>query len=185
MPIDEFTHLDQLDGFIDPHELRWLYRVAASVPVGGNIVELGSYRGKSTMALALGARASGAVVYAIDSHHEYIQGETDFGPADNLVFVSTLASYQVADIVRVINFRAEEFVKAWSAPIDLLFIDASHTYEEIKRDFNCWSPYSHVIMVHDSGGRWPEVTRFLNGLLVAGKWRLVERVEATSMLVRV
>jgi hypothetical protein len=43
--------------------------------------------------------------------------------------------------------------KTWNKEIDLLFIDGSHKYEDVKRDFELWSRFlssSGKILLHDS-----------------------------------
>ena len=52
--------------------------------------------------------------------------------------------------------------KAWEKPIRLLFIDADHSYEASKLDFDLWSPFvvpGGLIALHDIG-EWPGVTEF-------------------------
>lgn len=54
-------------------ELRVLHNLAAGVNAGLDVVEIGTYRGNSTISLARGAAAGNRVrVYAIDPHVPYI-----------------------------------------------------------------------------------------------------------------
>ena len=53
-------------------------------------------------------------------------------------------------------------VKDWEKPIRLLFIDGGHKYEEVKMDFDSWSPFlvdGGMIIFHDSD--WPGVKKLL------------------------
>ena len=46
-----------------------------------------------------------------------------------------------------------EAVREWREPIDFLFIDADHTYEAVRQDWEQWSPFvvaGGVIALHDS-----------------------------------
>jgi len=48
---------------------------------------------------------------------------------------------------------SQNVVKKWNQKIDLLFIDGSHFYEEVKRDFETWSKFvkkGGLILLHDS-----------------------------------
>lgn len=175
-------------GFLDPQEAALLYRMAASVPANGTIVELGSYQGKSTLELAQGAKVSSAVVYTIDSHDYYEAGGTDFGPADNRAFINNIAKHNAGDVVRVINLRSAQVAKSWDEPVDFLFIDASHEYEDVKDDFERWSPFvgqTGKIAMHDTSGHFEGVSRFVDEMLAAGEWQRVALVDATSIFERV
>lgn len=173
-------------GFLNPYEAGLLRDLAAAAPKGGTIVELGSYRGKSTVALAWGAKLSGATVWAIDPHESYHQGETDFGPEDHSAFLQNIVRMEVADVVWVINLPSFRLVNIWDKPIDVLFLDANHEYEHVKLDFFGWSRHVRgVIAMHDTAGNWPGVTRFVNELLAAGEWEKIDMADATSVFRRV
>lgn len=175
-------------GFLNPNEAGLLRDLAAAAPKGGCIVELGSYRGKSTVALALGAKISGATVWAIDPHESYRQGETDFGPADHAAFMQNIVRMEVQDVVWVINLPAEMVAQIWYDPIDLIFLDANHEYESVKNDFQKWEfcvKQDGLIAMHDTGGNWPGVTQFVNELLAAGEWEKIDMADATSVFRRV
>jgi|SRR5579862_577181 len=53
-------------------------------------------------------------------------------------------------------------------PVDFLFIDADHTYDGVRRDFELFSPLVRpggIIAFHDvSAGAWPGVVRFFDEL---------------------
>lgn len=173
-------------GFLDPQEAALLYRMAAGVPANGTIVELGSYQGKSTLELAQGAKVSSSMVYTVDPHDYYHARGTDYGALDNNAFINNIAKHNAGDIVRVINLRSDQAAKAWEKPIDLMFIDASHEYDDVKKDFELWSPFVRgKIAMHDTSGLFPDVSRFVDELLADGQWQRVALVDATSIFERV
>lgn len=56
-------------GMLSQNEGEYLYHLAQLNPAKGVIVEIGSWKGKSTICLALGSMAvSGEKVYAVDPH---------------------------------------------------------------------------------------------------------------------
>ena len=57
------------EGFLSPDECRLLQRLAGTVTAGA-IVEIGSYRGRSTVTLACGADKN-VPVYAIEPHETF------------------------------------------------------------------------------------------------------------------
>ena len=60
-------HISNIGGWLQKEEALFLYKLAQEVQGGLKIVEIGSYEGKSTISLALGA-GSNVQVIAIDPH---------------------------------------------------------------------------------------------------------------------
>ena len=180
--------LKDVAGWLAVEEAYWLYSAAAKLPEGSTIVEIGSYHGRSTIALALGAKQSGSVVYAIDPHHVHEAGGYQFGPADNVAFMRNILAAGVVEWVRVINshsFNAYGAIKAESVQIGVLFIDGNHLYGLVEHDFRCYTDFitDGLVAIHDSTGAWEGPTRVVQEALADG-WRLVETVGYTSILER-
>lgn len=58
---------------------------------------------------------------------------------------------------KFINKPSEEAAKAWKDPVDMIFIDADHSYEGVKLDLDSWYPFvksGGYLYFHDadSGG---------------------------------
>src|SRR5690242_12929620 len=88
-------------GHLSPNEAQLLYDLAAAVPQDGVIVEIGSYQGKSTVCLGLGAKEAGARVYAIDPHEDKQENEhTHYGMENHAALLRNLLEYEVAETVR-------------------------------------------------------------------------------------
>src|SRR5690606_13349822 len=117
-----------------------LYTLAGSIPSKGVVVEVGSYRGRSTVILALGAKGRKGKVYAIDPF-EGTKGVIPVNLHDRDILGHALEHYGVTDTVEVITATSLAAVKKWSRPIDLLFLDGSHEYEDVLADLNAWSPH--------------------------------------------
>lgn len=178
-------------GFLDDGECTLLYQMAANCG-GGVIVEIGSFQGKSTVALAKGAQLGGGRVYAIDPHHAYqVTADTHYGDENYEALLANIEAYGVAATVKVIKKASIDAFADWKKPIDLLWIDGSHEYEDVKQDFITWSKFvTGYIAMHNTTGNHPGVTRFLNELLSGelvqvDAWRIIERVNATAVLERV
>jgi hypothetical protein len=175
-------------GFLDDDECALLNKLAANCG-NGVIVEIGSFQGKSTVALAKGAQLCGARVYAVDPHFDYqVTGDTHYGDENYQALLANLAAYGVDETVKVVKKASIDAFADWKKPIDLLWIDGSHEYEDVKQDFILWSKFvTGYIAMHDTTGNHPGVTRFLNELLNGDyvqldTWRIVERVNATAIL---
>src|SRR5580765_3929072 len=122
--------VEAVSGWLFPEEVDFLYRMARERAPFGAIVELGSFRGKSTVALASGAIASGArqTVTAVDTFEgsANLQG---LGLDTFAEFRANLRSAGVADIVRPIRAFTGVAARMFDSPISLLFVDADHSYE--------------------------------------------------------
>lgn len=175
-------------GFLSPDEMELLYRLASEVPKDGVIVEIGSFQGKSTVCLGLGAKQPGAWVWAVDPHYDYMVNEqTHYGMENHAALLKNLVDFEVADRVRVVALSSDLARHSWYTTIDLVWIDGSHEYRDVSTDLKGWAFHlgdSGVIVLHDSSGHFPDVTRALNEFLEcsAGKWVIDQQIDATTVL---
>lgn len=177
-------------GHLSPNEAQLLYNLAAAVPSDGVIVEIGSYQGKSTVCLGLGAKEVGARVYAIDPHDDVQENEsTHYGMENHAALLRNLLEYEIAETVRVVAMPSELIIEGWGNSIDLLWIDGSHEYSDVNYDLFAWEWYltDHgKIAIHDSSGHFPGVTQALERFLSENLlWRVAQTVDATTILERV
>ena len=142
------------EGLISEAEAERLYKLTRNC--GGTIVEIGSWKGKSTVCLALGSKAGGkGKVFAIDPHqglHDEITGL--YHPENTeLIFRENIKRAGVDDIVIPLVMKSEEAAKGWTEPISLLWIDGDHDYENVKLDFTLWERHlipGGLICFHDA-----------------------------------
>lgn len=187
MPYDLDYTVRQIEGFLDPNETALLHRMASEVPENGCIVEIGSYQGRSTIAMALGVKP-GVEVVAIDPHIPLDGDVVDYSMVSQAALLHNLTRFKVGHIVRVISLFSHEVAVIWDKPVDFLFVDGSHAYEDARRDFECWSHFitdGGAVGFHDSNGKFPGIARLLDEILAEGQWYKVELVDATSIIKRV
>jgi glycosyltransferase involved in cell wall biosynthesis/predicted O-methyltransferase YrrM len=132
-------YVSRIDGWLAKEEAAYLYGLAKDAREGC-IVEVGSYRGRSTASLAFGVDAgAGLPVYAVEPHEQFcglFGGE--FGPADRGSFMQTMLETGLYRHVRLLNVSGEFLSEKWPMPVSVLFIDGDHRYEAVKRDFERW-----------------------------------------------
>jgi predicted O-methyltransferase YrrM len=132
-------YISRIEGWLSKDEAAYLYQCARQASAGC-VVEVGSYRGRSTAALGFGVNAgAGLPVYAVEPHEPFrgvFGGE--FGPADRGYFMRTMAATGLYRHVRLVNVASQHLSDSWPTPVSLLFIDADHSYAAVKRDFECW-----------------------------------------------
>lgn len=124
-------------------ELDALRRLAGEVREGC-VVEIGSYRGRSAIALAEGVRGAGrgVPVYAIEPHEEFVGVNGGvFGPEDRGVFYEAMLASGAHREVRLVNLPGTVVARAWEQPVGLLFVDGDHRYEAVRADLDAWLPH--------------------------------------------
>jgi len=164
--------------WVEPQTWSYLYRSARDCPGDGVALEIGSYVGGTTLALAQGCRDGGrGRVVAVDRC---------FGEA----FAANLGAADLADMVVPLAASSQEAAVDWpgwarqnglSPRVRLLLLDGDHSYEAVVQDLELWSPFvdeDGVLVVHDYYNPFePGVARACSQLLAAGSpWRIVERL---------
>lgn len=119
-------------GWMSYIELEWLARQAQKHQ---KIVEIGSFMGRSTRALA---DNTAGVVVAVDD----FKGPRDKSLPDFLrQNLLELFLYNVADLAqvgKVITVAADHGEVNVDFSPDMVFLDGSHEYEDVKRDILMW-----------------------------------------------
>jgi predicted O-methyltransferase YrrM len=140
---------NHVEGWLSEAQGRALFDAAAAATGAGVIVEIGSWKGRSTTWLAAGARLAGQRVYAIDPHRG---SREDPGAHTLKEFLDSLARNGLADVVEPMVMTSEEAARSITRPIELLFIDGDHSYEGVRRDAELWLPRlmdGGTVMFHD------------------------------------
>jgi predicted O-methyltransferase YrrM len=116
------------------------------------ILELGTREGESTVALLQAAKQINGKVFSID--------------IDSCLRAKRLI--QKYELQKYWEFtQADDLKMKWSTPIDHLFIDTSHTFDQTLRELEKYEPYVRrggIITMHDivsSQGVLSAITKYL------------------------
>lgn len=156
-----------IQGWLSDAEGELLFDLARQCVGKGVIIEIGSWKGKSTIWLAKGSQAGRSVpIYAIDPHLGSSEHQTMFeGPVNTLdEFKKNIYNARVNDVVTPIVAPSLEAAKIFDKPIELIFIDGAHEYDLVLSDFEAWFPKIILggrIVFHDTIG-FPGPRRFVN-----------------------
>lgn len=164
-----------IQGWMTAPELEWLSNAAKDRQV---IVEVGSWKGRSTKALAA---SSPGVVYVIDhwqgskdeldsSHVEAVRNGSDWLYG---VFSTNLATEISTGKVVPIRSDSEKAVPILERALggrkaDMIFIDCDHSYEAVRRDILAYRPLltdGGLLCGHDYEEGGPGVIQAVNELV--------------------
>ncbi len=150
--------INSVEGHLVPGQEQWLFNAAESLPDGANIVEIGSFKGRSTCCLAFGCRGTKKHIFAVDSFNG---NDWDFAERDFFKeFQHNIERCGVGGTVEPVVGLSREVSKGWNTPIQMLFVDGSHRYEDVLADFEGFFPHvtdGGLVAFHDVEEAWPEV----------------------------
>lgn len=108
------------------------------------IVELGTFEGKTAVALA---QVSPGNVYSVDP---FTPGR--LGICYGAVIARVAQRRAKADNLQFLRGFSHDIAPHFDGPIDMLFIDANHSYDAVRRDWEDWTPKLRaggVVAMHD------------------------------------
>lgn len=154
-PLDRISRASAVPGWMTPEELRWLESTARGKQL---VVEFGSWRGRSSVALAAAVKLV-CVDTFVDMPQEDGTGESTYphfcrsiaDDADHVeAIVASLASEATAAMLR----------KRFGNSADVVFIDASHDEQSVLRDISIAASLVRpggILCGHDFSPAWPGV----------------------------
>ena len=135
-----------IQGWMTGEELIWLQESARSLE---SVVEIGSWKGRSTFALC----ASGcARVYAVDHFRGSREHQGQFGFVHGW---SPLPEFEQNILERFRNVELKQMSSAEAvkdfqdASVDMVFVDGAREYEAVLQDLRLWEPKARdLVAVH-------------------------------------
>lgn len=143
-------------GHLTYREAFFLALLAACAPGDGVLLEIGSFKGKSTVILAkakAAARERSSVV-SVDPLTSPAPTDPSLDGAASCrdEFFGNLDRAGIKDLVEFHETTSQELVKQWTRSLRALWIDGDHTFEGATSDFELFSPFlapGGVIAFHD------------------------------------
>jgi predicted O-methyltransferase YrrM len=186
---DAWAAVAGVEGWMTEGQGRALFEAAATCPPGGRIVEIGSFQGRSTIVLALGAPASVEIV-AVDPHAgndrgpQEIEGFAAEAADDNARFEANLAAAGVRERVTHLRMLSDEALADVAGPIDVLYVDGAHRYAPARADIRQWGAKvvdGGTVLIHDSFSSIGVTLAILRELVPSARFRYVGRSRSLAV----
>jgi predicted O-methyltransferase YrrM len=129
-----------VEGLTKHSELEVLHDVARTMPVEAVVVEIGSFRGRSTLAIAEGLDAvTRPTLIAVDTFGGDPGWENRADPREaRAIFDRNTAGIEFLRVVQASSIEAAGDLADRS--VDWVFIDALHDYRSVVGDIRAWAP---------------------------------------------
>lgn len=157
----------EIPGWMSEVDLLWLAEQARTRDI---VVEIGSYQGRSTRALAENVKVC---VFAVDDWNGlrtidevWWEAQTPQDERKTLYERFIANTHDLIDKGKLIPVRANHASVPDLPLADMVFIDGSHDYDSVKRDIEIWLPRlkaKGVLCGHDSNQ--PELMRAVHEVL--------------------
>lgn len=167
---------------VTPHEGAYLIELVEKFQPEMT-VEIGSWIGVSTIYLssALQELGPGHLMVTIDPHELTILHKRQKVVDTEAILRENLLNFGVQETVHVTRLPSLQALRSWEGiPIDLLFLDGSHWFKDVRADFAGWSPYipsEGLVVFHDYPDR-AGVRRVVDDIVrTSGLWDEVGQVK--------
>ena len=160
MKVDE---IDSVKGFMPIHEGEALTRWSQKFSLKGDILEIGTYCGKSTLYIAKGVE-NNRYVYTVDHHlgseehqlnKDYFDEEIYDYKKERIntfpLFIKNMNSFKVNNVVPIVLESSAAAIN-WNSQLAMVFIDGSHSLESAMNDFLFWNKKiisGGALVIHD------------------------------------
>jgi predicted O-methyltransferase YrrM len=175
--------VEKVDGWMTDQQARRLWDRASGLRPGDQIVEIGSFRGRSTVILA-SAAPEGVDLFAIDPHAgndrgpQEIEGYSEAAAVDHDVFHENLRTAGVDDRVRHLRTFSLDALGAVEGDVELLYIDGAHRVEPALADIRVWGGRvapGGTMLIHDSFSSVGVTLAILRALALGRRFRYAGR----------
>ena len=136
-----------IDGWMTLEEVQFLYSLAKKVP---SICEVGSWKGRSTHAPLSGCKGSVTAVDTWEGSQDPNDWTHDLAKKIDVFdeFKKNVGHFQHLKTIRGKSAEVAKTIPDKS--YDVVFIDAGHTYEEVKEDIRAWKSKAKIALCgHD------------------------------------
>jgi predicted O-methyltransferase YrrM len=132
-----------IDGWFDEHDAKCLEHIISLLPQRARWLEVGSYKGRSTVCLDFLAKQAGKNV-TIDIIDTF-EGDAHIGQANT--YNEFLANTKHCNIGKI--YKTFSHLVKPEFHYDAIYLDASHDYDSVLRDLKHFLPHTNILAGHD------------------------------------
>ncbi len=161
---------NRINGWLATAEAEWLFNTAKSLNMTGDVVEIGSFEGKSTVCLGIGTKMSKlGKVFSIDPHTggiAYVKTHPEAPMNLNSLdpFLKNINHFNLTNTVVPLIMTSREAFSIWKRGcLKMVFVDGWHSFEEAYFDISHWGSLLQdggVLAIHDY--TWEEVRKAID-----------------------
>ena len=149
------SKVEAVEGFMVPGQDAYLFQKVQSLPHDAVIMEIGAFKGRSTVNMGYACVGTQRKIYSLDT---WAGNQKDFHITDyEDVWERNIVSNGLQNYVSPIKGESQESLKNWAElsgglKIDFIFIDGSHVMEDVFKDFQLSFPWLKVggwVAFHD------------------------------------
>ncbi len=176
--------VEVVTGFMVPGQEEYLFNKVKSLPQDAVIVEIGSFQGRSTVAMAYACVGTNRKIYSIDT---WDGNDSDFSERQFFeIWQQNVQTNNLGQYVLPLRGYSHDVLEQWQnlaggQAIDFIFIDGSHQYADVLKDFELSFPLvkdGGWIAFHDVINTWPGPDRVWHDI---AKLRLVNHQYSSSL----
>jgi len=153
--------VEAIEGFMMAGQEEYLFNKVKSLPDDAVIVEIGSYKGRSTVAMAYACIGTQRRIYCVDT---WEGNDSDFSDRNFFdIWQQNVQNNDLEQYVVPLRGYSHEVLSRWDEltngkAVDFIFIDGSHQYLDVLKDFELSFPLVKErgwIAFHDVIHTWP------------------------------
>ncbi|AFY56299.1 glycosyltransferase [Rivularia sp. PCC 7116] len=157
--------VEAVEGYMLPGQEKYLFEKVKSLSEDAVIVEIGSFKGRSTVAMGYACIGTKRKIYCIDT---WDGNDSDFSERQFFdIWQQNIQQNGLEEYVVPLRSYSHEALKQWnelteSKKIDFIFIDGSHQFLDVLKDFELSFPLvkdDGWIAFHDVIHTWPGCER--------------------------
>jgi predicted O-linked N-acetylglucosamine transferase (SPINDLY family)/predicted O-methyltransferase YrrM len=130
--------VESVEGFMIPGQEEFLFNKVTSLPEDAVIVEIGSFKGRSTVAMGYACIGTKRKIYSIDT---WDGNDSDFSERQFFdIWQQNVQSNGLEEYIVPLRGYSHDILSRWQEltdgkTIDFIFIDGSHQYLDVLKDF--------------------------------------------------
>lgn len=155
---------NQIKGWFNLSQAIAIQSIVKQLPPGSKLVELGSYQGRSSVAIAA-VLPPNSVLYCVDHFKGSEEHKKWNLNINNLLeaFTNNIERFGVKDKIYTLAMSSTEAAEKFEGEsLDLVLVDAAHDYDSVKADLLSWYPKlkrGGYLLCDDYEPSWPGVMR--------------------------